>query len=88
MKDFRIPNRRCPWCDALVDAATPINSNEAPTPGDLMLCISCGEWAIEGEAHTLVKPTDDELREIGTNEDCQRARRAWADMKSIVYSTP
>ena len=77
--------RRCPYCNYLVDAATPIDKQPiAPEPGDYLLCISCGEFSIETDMMTIRKPTFDEAEAIELDNDCQRARWAWARSVGII----
>lgn len=44
MVQDRIPSQQCPACGAPADAHTPAQgrSNAKPGPGDLTICISCG----------------------------------------------
>ena len=70
----------CPWCGRLANRASNSDThNTAPVDGDATICIGCGEWSIF-EGDQLRTPTVDEFIEIGTDKDCQLARRAWALM--------
>lgn len=75
--------RTCPHCKLQHHAAASINKEDyvAPQPGDLGLCVDCGEWMIIGQNYRARKPTDEEYIEIGSNPDCQRARWAWTKIK-------
>jgi hypothetical protein len=48
-----------------------------PKPGDVTLCLFCGEWCVFDVHLMLRKPTDDELVEIGLDPDFRVARQAW-----------
>jgi hypothetical protein len=68
----------CPWCGHSHELATSIHGDAVPEPGDITLCMSCGEWSIFSDsAGTLRKPTDAEFSEIGTDKNMQAMRRAW-----------
>lgn len=76
MTAHRTSPRPCWHCFAPNDAATGADHDEAPTDGDVTLCIECGEWGIfEGES--VRKPTDDEYVEIVDNPITARMRAAW-----------
>lgn len=70
----------CPYCGAALDAATPArpeDAREMPEPGASTICIECGGWLIFEKRLRLRKPTEDELIEIGLDDDCRTARKAW-----------
>jgi hypothetical protein len=71
----------CPHCGAEHDACDSLTSDKhAPVDGDLSLCVDCGAFSVfrvDGLLCYLAKPTDDELRELSNNPDCQRAFTAW-----------
>lgn len=46
--DHRLPPQRCPLCDHRLDAASALDSDAAPTPGDLTVCISCASPLVFG----------------------------------------
>lgn len=81
----RLSAHFCAWCGAQLDAATHTADPKKairPKRGDCAICIECGEWSKYERrggrgALFLRKPTDDEMLEIGLNDDCRRARQAW-----------
>jgi len=56
----------CPHCGYELDAATACDFEEAgqPGPGDMSICIECGEVCVFVDDINLRKPTDSELVEI------------------------
>lgn len=78
MKHFATPTT-CAWCGHVNSHATAVNGEDKPEPGNLSLCIECGEWSVFTET-ALRKPTDDEFVEIAADPDARRARAAWAQM--------
>jgi hypothetical protein len=81
----------CAHCGVPQNAFTSTdNEPRAPEPGDVTVCIMCGEFNIvaaqplEGASFTvpagkltLRKPTDDELVEMWENPEIRRVREAW-----------
>lgn len=41
IKENEIPPSHCPYCNATLDAATGINTEDKPSPGDLTVCVEC-----------------------------------------------
>lgn len=68
----------CVWCGTRHDRATNADASEAgqPVDGDVTICFACGEWLVFERSY-LRAPTPEEFIEIGLDEDCRRARRAW-----------
>jgi len=52
---------RCPTCNRLSDAATGINTEATPKPGDLAVCFHCGEYLVYGPNLEVKLPTEAEL---------------------------
>lgn len=49
-----LPMSTCPTCGYQVDAAThPVNDKAVPKPGDLSLCMKCGELMTFNDDMTL-----------------------------------
>ena len=45
MERKRLPISRCPSCGYQFDSATALENPDAkPKPGDLSICLNCGEW--------------------------------------------
>lgn len=61
MKETRVPTCRCPYCDTLLDAATPAEGDAVPEPGDLSVCIKCASPLVFDGHLRLRKPYLGEL---------------------------
>ncbi|WP_423396052.1 hypothetical protein [Burkholderia sp. LMG 21824] len=48
-----------------------------PEPGDVSICIRCGQYAVFTDNGTLREPTDDEAREFARDHDMQVMRAIW-----------
>lgn len=50
-----LPPCKCPTCGYKMDAATPayFNAKVSPRPGDLSLCMKCGEMLVFTESLTI-----------------------------------
>jgi hypothetical protein len=59
-----VPASRCLHCRKIVDGATNINDDKAPTPGDATVCIYCGHLMIFGKAMRLRNPTSEEIHAL------------------------
>lgn len=76
----------CPFCGKLQDkvtSATP-GHKEAPTAGDLTICIVCGEFAIfaDDSGETLRAPTDAEYDQIASDPVARKMRIVWTDLQN------
>jgi hypothetical protein len=40
---YRVPNSECPHCRHRLNACSTLDTPRAPRPGDLSVCIGCGE---------------------------------------------
>jgi hypothetical protein len=71
-------NARCPHCGI----ACPLASNAQgervhPKTDDMSLCVECGRWARFDEHMQLVKPTPEDMAELGKVVDLERMHMAW-----------
>lgn len=41
-----MPLAPCPWCDALHALASDMQGTASPGPGDIAVCITCGQAAV------------------------------------------
>jgi hypothetical protein len=74
----------CPFCGAVHDGASNVSSNDAPSDGDVTLCIDCGEWGIFAPVVGMLrKPTDAEYEFLGTDKDARKVREAWVLLQKI-----
>jgi hypothetical protein len=67
----------CPWCQAQHDRASPVGGEWAPRPGDVSICIDCGQWCQFGPKLELRKPDAGTAQFLATDPECQRTKRAW-----------
>lgn len=81
MNEMRVSPRPCPWCGTVHDGLVGMSSAATPNPGDVSLCIECGEWSVFAADLSRRKPTEDEFTSIGTSAACQRAREVWLRLK-------
>lgn len=56
------PASECPECGKKLDAATGVQADQAPRPGDVSICIYCRTW---------LRFTDDLTLRIMTKEDLE-----------------
>lgn len=80
MTTTRIPQSACASCQIVHDAATSAKG-ETPDPGDITLCIICGEWNVFDNEMKLRLPTTEEHIEIGKNPNAQAHRAAWLKIR-------
>jgi len=45
-RDTKLPDRACPVCNNKLDAASAINADTSPQPGDVSICFYCGSFLI------------------------------------------
>ena len=73
----------CPHCGTVLNAATAAEeSGGSPSPGDVTLCVECGEWCLFDDELKLKKPSDDILVEIGSDPVLRQMRMSWLKMKA------
>jgi hypothetical protein len=73
----RTPTTTCPYCGALLSAASnsPLEPDPRdPKPGDVTLCIECVRPLILTEGLGIRKPTDEEARDVMLDPDVRRLR--------------
>lgn len=81
MSDHRHAPAGCPTCGAANDAATYAGEGSArPAPGDLSVCLYCGEWRLFDDAlRPTIKATEED-QACAPAELLERAReirRLW-----------
>lgn len=56
----------CPSCGRVMDAATVADSNRpaSPTPGDLSVCIGCGDYLVYKDDLSLRQMTEEESKSL------------------------
>lgn len=62
---IRLPVDHCPACGTLLDAASGVRGEDIiPGPGDLSVCIRCGQMLIFNQRLRLRKATEKDLEEL------------------------
>ena len=84
MREHHVPDSHCLECHAVIDMAGGIRTEDAPSPGDISLCLYCGHVMIYGENLGLREPTDSEIVEIADNPELVLASNAIAAIKKRV----
>ena len=56
MNSTDTPRNLCPACGYLIDAASALAGRGAPRPGDVSMCLSCGEVLMFDDALRSVVP--------------------------------
>ncbi len=76
----------CPYCNTELDGHEGVGvhnpDNRPPQPGDISMCIECGEPGKFGEGLVMLKLTDDELVEVMKEPSIREAQRIIRSMKS------
>ena len=80
MKTTRLPPATCPTCGKTLDAATNIEEDVEPSPGDVTICLGCKDLFIFTEELGLRRPTEAELQEFPLAE-ISRYQRALGQLK-------
>ena len=64
MSDTIVPPSPCPYCGRTMDAATCVNGDRGPGPGDYSVCLYCRETLVYKNDLTTRKITDQEERAL------------------------
>lgn len=78
-----LPKSPCPNCGEVLDAATHPTEDVAPTPGDLTMCIKCGEF-FSFDDGLKFRPLDEDALTEAPLIEIQRLRRAWRRYREKV----
>jgi protein-arginine kinase activator protein McsA len=65
----RYPERACLNCGHKIDAADSLTTADAPSEGDVMVCIKCAALMIYGNAGAFRLPTPEERAEVLADRD-------------------
>lgn len=77
----------CPWCSKRNDLASQVAKGDAEEdapaahPGDLIMCITCGKFALFDEDMLLRRPTRREAVDIFTDPKCRAMIQAWRQVQ-------
>jgi hypothetical protein len=66
---------RCPYCARPYNRHRTIEGQGAPEPGDVSICIGCGEVCIFNESLRLRRPTQAERRDALADRNVTQLRR-------------
>jgi hypothetical protein len=80
LQETQVLETTCPHCGLNHNRITGMEA-PLPDPGDVTLCMQCGEWSVYGNEKSLEKPSDEMLAEIAENKTAQRVRAAWVLMQ-------
>ena len=61
--DFTVPDSPCPSCGEVMSAACNLFDKEAPSPGDLTICMECLAMLTFDQDRHLRAVTDAEIKE-------------------------
>lgn len=62
--DYRHPAAHCPECNYKIDAATPIDADRGPIPGDYTVCLKCASFLVFGNSPALRLITHQEIADM------------------------
>ena len=71
----RTPPTPCPQCGAVNDTADGVEHEEAPTPGDISVCMYCAAVTVFTNDLKLRTPTSEEMANIRSDAEI------WATIK-------
>jgi hypothetical protein len=66
----------CPHCGRYNEAYSGVTTPAGPKPGDVSMCIGCGNWAIF-EDDGMRKPNEEEREWLAEEDTCIKVREAW-----------
>ena len=84
LEGANLPSSPCTNCGKLVDSATALDGDHTPKPGDVTICLYCHHLMVFADDMTVRNPTDDEVREMRSEErrvgkECARkCRSRWS----------
>jgi hypothetical protein len=82
LKDqYRVPLSACPSCGTQCDAASTTNESTQPVPGDISICVRCGELLKFGDDMRLMRLTHEERIEVEADPYVARVQAAWQRMQ-------
>ena len=75
MSEHFVPESMCLNCGKGLDAATAVQDDSNPKPGDFSICLNCGHLSVFAADLTLRPPTDAELIEVAGDPTLLRLQR-------------
>ena len=79
----RLEYSECPTCGYRVDAATGVHCTGGPSPGDVGLCIKCGNFNLYDDNLTLRLPTPQEFAKLKDDPDILDGQDAIRKMQAM-----
>jgi hypothetical protein len=77
----RLPASHCLNCGKQLDAASDLEGERTPCPGDVTVCIDCGHVMAFADDMTMRALTDAEMIEVAGDCDLLKVQRALAAIK-------
>lgn len=78
----------CPYCDAKLDRSSGMSPNNPaqrdPAPGDVSVCINCGEIAVFDGDMAMAKPSEEELAMLLEDETILKTRIMVKSMRAVM----
>lgn len=62
----------CPYCSKINELHEQRDASGEPAPGDISMCISCGNFAMFGDDMSLHKLTDAQKNDLRHNREAYR----------------
>src|SRR5262245_52602589 len=87
VRNFQMHANRCVFCDFKTVTATAPNVPNVrdPQPGDICMCLKCGEWNVLDKRLRFRKPTRAERAFIETDRECRAFRDTWVQMHKVKH---
>lgn len=74
--DHQTPPTRCTNCNGLLDGATGVGHDHAPTPGSVTVCAYCGHLMAYDDNLAMRELTGDEIVELAGDRHLRQAMMA------------
>lgn len=76
MKSTELSKRKCPACGHDIEASTHLVDEVSPEPGDVSVCLYCGEFYIFDDDMNFRDPTPEEYVRLEATPELDLVRRA------------
>jgi hypothetical protein len=77
-KTHHVPNGFCPLCGKELDAASGMDHDNAPKPGDVSVCLGCAQPLVFNDDLTVRAMTASEVADLPLALGRQIRRAMWA----------
>lgn len=78
LKTTRTPETICPTCGNVNDAATCVEGEHSPSPGDVSVCLYCAAILIFTDELETRLPTEREMIDLQTSQN-------WPTIQKTIY---